>query len=145
MPEDSPELRRRSSRPQAVLLGRDFGLGSVKRIVRARDYGRLAAFGFVLGLLAVIVGLPVISVVTGVAHTAAPKAVIAAVFGGLFLLGCLLLGLGVAISPVDHRLFWYSGGLAELARDEPGPRVVRWADVETVTIIYRDVDDAALS
>jgi hypothetical protein len=143
MPESNREQRRRSRQQEAVLLGGDFGLGAVQKIVRARDYGRLAAWGFLLGVLAVIVGLPVVGVVGGAAHTPTPKEVVAAAFGGLFLLGCLLLSLGVAISPVDQRLFWYSGGLAELARDEREPRIVRWADVETVTVIYRDDDEAA--
>lgn len=135
--------RHRSSRQLARLLGRDFELGAVRAIARARDYGRLTAWGFMLGLFAVIVGLPIASVIGGGVHTPGPKEVVAAVFGGLFLLGCVLLGLGMVISPVEARLFRYRGGLAELARDEPEPRVMRWADVETVTVIYRPVDDAA--
>jgi hypothetical protein len=45
-----------------------------------------------LGFLAVIVGLPVASVIGGSAHTPAPKEITAALSGGLFLLGCVRLG-----------------------------------------------------
>jgi hypothetical protein len=42
---------------------------------------------------------------------------------------------------VTSRLFWYSGGLAEVIGDEPEPRVMRWADVETVSTVFYEGED----
>jgi len=44
---------------------------------------------------------------------------------------------------VTRRLFWYSGGLAELTGDEPEPRIMRWADVQTATTVFYESDETA--
>jgi hypothetical protein len=54
----------------------------------------------------------------------------------------LLFGAGVRRSTVSNRLFRYSDGLAQLVRDEPEPRVARWADVRDFTVFYFEADDA---
>lgn len=136
MPKDTREQPRRDDREVAALVGKNYGLGEVQAITRARKYW-LALWGGLLAFVAGIAGVPVIAGVPGLA-----KVINAAVFGGLFLLGGLILGLGIAWGPVTGRLFWYSGGLAEFADDEPEPRVLRWADVETVTTVYYESDES---
>ncbi len=130
--------RRPRDQEDAVLVGEDFGLGAVRVVARARKYRAVVLWGGLLAFIAAVAGIPAVAGDAGWA-----KVINAAVFGGLFLLGCLLVGAGLARSPVDRRLFWYSGGLAELIHDEPEPRVVRWADVEMVTVFYYESDETA--
>ena len=138
MPEGSRTQRRRDDHEMALLLGGNCGLGEVRVIALARKYW-IAFWGGLLALVAGIAGIPAIAGDAGWA-----KVINAAVFGGLFLLGCLVLGLGIARAPVTGRLFWYTGGLAELTGDDPEPRIVRWADVETVTTVYYEGEETPL-
>jgi hypothetical protein len=131
MPEDSQKQQRHSDQELAASLGEDIGLGEVRLTARARAYRPVAVFGGTLAFVAAVMGLVMADIFTGSA-----KVIDAAVFGGLFLLGCLLLGLGTARSPVTSRLFWYNGGLVQLNSDEPEPHMLRWADVETATVFY---------
>jgi hypothetical protein len=129
MRENSREKQRQSDLELAALLGEDFGLGEVRRTVRARPPVPVAELGGILALGAACAAIPAVFAFDA-------KVINAAVFGGLFLLGCLLAGLGTARSPVTERLFWYDGGTVQLNGDEPEPRVLRWADVETVIYGY---------
>jgi hypothetical protein len=138
MPEDSRGRRRRDDQELARLLGENCLLGEVRVIARGRKYW-VALCGGLVAFIAGIAGIPAIAGDAGWA-----KVIDAAVFGGLFLLGCLTLGLGIAWAPVTSRLFWYSGGLAQFTGDEPEPRVLRWADVETVTTVYYESDESPL-
>jgi hypothetical protein len=138
MPEGSRTRRRRDDHEVALLLGENCGLGEVRVIALARKYW-IAFWGGLLALVAGIAGIPAIAGDAGWA-----KVINAAVFGSLFPLGCLVLGLGIARAPVTGRLFWHSGGLAELAGDEPEPRIVRWADVETVTTVYYEGEETPI-
>jgi len=54
---------------------------------------------------------------------------------------CALLGVGIARSRVSDRLYRYSGGLVQLVRGEPEPRVARWADVRDFTVFYDQTDE----
>jgi hypothetical protein len=124
------EQQRADDRAAAVSVGEEFGLGEVRSITLARSYPPSTGLGVAVAGLSVF-GIPGVVLTAGWA-----QAVNAAAFGTLFLLGCLMFGLGVAGGEVSARLYRYSGGLAEFAGDSPEPRVVRWADVEAVTVTY---------
>jgi hypothetical protein len=135
MPEHSPGERRRDDLEAARRLSEEFSLGEVREIAPAKKY-YVAFWG---GCLAIVTGIAGIPAIAGDAGWA--KVINAAVFCPLFLAGCLTLWLGITRAPVTARLFWYSRGLAEFARDEPEPRVLRWADVETITTVFHEGDE----
>jgi hypothetical protein len=120
----------------ATRLGADLGLGDLRMVLRAHRYGPAPLLGGLLVFVTAIAGPVAI-----VADAGAAQAINTVVFVGLFFLGGLMLGLGIARASVTRRLFLYSGGLAELTDDQPEPRVVRWADVEAVTITYLEREE----
>jgi hypothetical protein len=135
------ERRPVEDRERALLFGAEFGLGTLERVSRSRDFTKSAAWGGLLGIIVFVVGLPVVGGVDGGPNPLAAKVIVAAVAGGLFAACCVLLGVGLARSAVKTRLFRYSGGLAQLVADEPEPRVARWADVRDFTVHYFESDD----
>lgn len=130
------QARPASDQERALLFAQEFGLGTLARASRSRELPKPAAWGGLLAIVLAIFGLPVVSVLPA-------KAVTAVVVGALFAACCALSGVAVARSPVTTRLYRYSGGLAQLAGDEPEPRVARWADVRDFTVHYFEADDAA--
>jgi hypothetical protein len=128
-------------REQALLLGAEFGLGTLAEVSRTRDLPKYALGGGLLGVITVVVGAPVAAGIAGGPYQLAVKAVVAALVGGLFAACCALVGVGLARSTVSNRLFRYSGGLAQLVRGEPEPRVARWADVRDFTVFYHQSDE----
>ena len=137
------ERRRVADRERARLFGEEFGLGTLQRVSRGRELTKSAAWGGMLGVIVLIVGVPVAGGVGAGPNPLAAKVAAAVVAGGLFAACCALLAAGLARPRVTSRLFRYSGGLAQLVRDEPEPRVARWADVRDLTVDYFDAEDAA--
>ena len=139
------ELERRppSDRENAVALGEEFGLGALEQVSRDRDFPRYAAWSGLAGVFIAIVGLPTVAGVSGGPYSPSTKVIVAAVFGGLFLICCLALVSGIVRSAPRHRLFRYSGGLAQLLHGEPEPRVARWSDVGEFTVTYFESDETA--
>lgn len=146
MPEDyqgqqSPEgwaPRPRDDTDEAFRLGARFDLGGLLETAWTGESGTLSSCGGLLAWAAAIGGL-IAWFSTPQTQTAAIAVIAPA--GTLFLLGLLLRRLGLPGSIVRRRLYWYSDGVIELVHDQPEPRVVRWADVETVSISYSEGDD----
>jgi len=129
---DNAERRRRhqQDRAEAARIGQDLGLGEVTAIALYRHW-RL--WMTVTGVCLVIGGpFLALAIAPVSAFTAATRVIIAAVCAGAALLGWRLMRMGVRTRAVD-RLLRYSGGLVQLIHDEPGPRVIRWAEVDSVT------------
>jgi hypothetical protein len=137
------EQRPLGDRDRALLIGAEFGLGTLEQVSRDRKFPGYTVWGFLLGPLVAIVGVPVAAGVARGPHTPATKLVVAVVFGGLLAICCLATGIGVARSEPRNRLFRYSGGLAQLLPGEPEPRVARWADVSEFTVSYFEGEDVA--
>jgi hypothetical protein len=139
------ELEKRSvdDREQARLFGAEFGLGTLAEVSRTRELPMYALGGGVLGSIVVVVGTPVAAGIAGGPYPLAVKVVVPALVGGLFAACCALLGVGLARSTVSNRLYRYSGGLVQLVRGEPEPRVARWADVRDFTVFYHQSDEEA--
>lgn len=139
------ELERRppSDRESAVALGEEFGLGALEQVSRDRDFPKYAAWSGLLGVFIGIVGLSTAAGVSGGPYSLSTKVIVASVFGGLFLICCLTLATGIIRSAPRHRLFRYSGGLAQLLHGEPEPRVARWSDVGEFTVTYFESDETA--
>jgi hypothetical protein len=93
MREDGREQRRRDHHEVALLLGENCGLGELRATALARKYW-VALWGRIAGCRR---GYRGDRAIAGIADWA--KVINAAVFGSLFLLGCLLLGLGIARAP----------------------------------------------
>lgn len=138
------ELERREpagDRELALLLGGEFGLGSLEQVSRTRDFPKYAVGGGLLGVIVALVGAPVAAGVAGGPYALAVKVVVAALVGGLFAACGLLVAVGITRATVSGRLFRYSGGLAQLVGGEPEPRVARWADVREFTVYYDQTDE----
>jgi hypothetical protein len=128
-------------RERALLFGAEFGLGTLAEVSRTRDLPKYALWGGLLGIITVVTGTPVAAGIVAGQYQLAVKVVVATLVGGLFAACCALVGLGLARSTVSNRLFRYSGGLAQLVRGEPEPRVARWADVRDFTVFYHQSEE----
>jgi hypothetical protein len=135
------ERRRVDDLQRARLFGEEFRLGTFQRVSRHRDVASSVLWGGLFGAIVFFGVAPVTIGVDAGPYPLAAKVALAAVFGILFAPCCWLLAVGLARSPVTSRLFVYSGGLAQLSRDEPEPRVARWADVRDLTVDYHDAED----
>ncbi len=135
------ERRHREDLVKAGRLGEELGCGAVKTV--EPGVRPLSAMPLVLGLSLALIA------VTGALHylifppwPAAATVLVPAVF----LLGVLLVPLYVLLSPRKRPagwLSWHSGGLAELIPGEPGPRVIRWAEVDSVTLAFSTDEDTS--
>jgi hypothetical protein len=130
-------------RERALLIGEEFGLGTLEHLSRGRKFPKYSGWGLLLAPLVAIAALPVVVGVAGGPYTLTSKVVVAVVFGGLLAISCLVACIGIARSEVRDRLFRYSGGLAQLAHGELEPRVARWADVTEFTVTYYESEDTA--
>lgn len=135
------ERRPIDDRERARQFGAEFGLGALERVTRSRNLPKHAAWGGLLGVIVALVGGPVAAGVAGGPYPLAVKTVVAVLVGGLFAAACALLGVGLARSRVSDRLYRYTGGLVQLVRGEPEPRVARWADVRDFTVFYDQTDE----
>jgi hypothetical protein len=115
---------------EAVALAEDLGLGEVTTTARIRK--KLPILRWIL--LAIIA--PTVGLLEMLGEAGKARAITAGVFGVLFLLGCFMTFLGYRGGRVTRRLYCHAGGVVEYLPGEPEPRVVRWADVERVTISY---------
>jgi hypothetical protein len=116
-------------------VGEEFGLGTVVSVSRSMDDpSGLSVLGclFILGSL--IIGLPVGIGVGFSSVSPTAKLIVAATFGGMFVLGWPAAAISTRYQVVGNRIALYSGGVAQIRRKEPEPRVLHWADIETVTI-----------
>jgi hypothetical protein len=127
---------------EAARLGAEFGLGEVK--TAARVTVRLGYAQLLTGITLALSGLIAALVDAGVHAPATARLIVLAGAVCAALVGWWLVRLG-ARPRAEDRLFLYSGGLIQLVHDEPEPRVVRWAAVDTVTICFDSVSDESLT
>jgi hypothetical protein len=119
---------------RAERIGAEFGLGPVKTAARYAQAWRAGFFG---GFALAIAGL-VVGTAFGAADVSYPLGALVSVPAGsaaAVLAGGLLTRVSLRPRAV-HRLFWYAGGLAQQDQDEPEPRVIRWAEVDSVTSVF---------
>jgi hypothetical protein len=127
---------------RALQFGTEFGLGTLERVSRTRTLAKHGAWGVLLGIIVVLGGVPLAAGLAAGSGTLAAKVVAAVTVGCLLAASGVLIRIGIARSSVSNRLFRYSGGLAQLVRGEPEPRVARWADVKDFTVTYAEPDEA---
>jgi hypothetical protein len=85
-------------------------------------------------ICSVVAGIPV-GIILGLSSASSiAKLIVVAIFIGMFVLGWPLGAISAVNDVVDNRVALYAAGVAQLRRDEPEPIVLRWADIETVTI-----------
>jgi hypothetical protein len=139
-----PEQLLLDDRARAAAIGEEFGLGTLKQMSWNRKFPRYTFRGVWLIALVVIVGLPTVSAfVVGRQYTLPERVIVVTVAGSLFLTCCLIVVIGITKSEANHRLFLYSGGLAQLVHGESEPRVARWADIREFTVEYDESDDSS--
>ena len=109
------------------------GLGAIEAV--AREFDDRSGLRWIGGC-AVAIGFIGLCVVWPVAAavTASPSVSIGVIFGVVLVVGWPLMAIGKRLATVAARLCLYSGGLARIDRRAAEPVVLRWADVETVTI-----------
>jgi hypothetical protein len=115
-------------------VGAAFGLGALEDALRDLDYPAYTGWGFLLGTCGGAIGLGTILGISARSFALSTKLIVAAAIAGAIAICWLMVGIGAMRARVGRRLFHYSGGLAQLARGEPEPLVLRWPDIETVTI-----------
>jgi hypothetical protein len=116
-------------------VGDEFRLGAIEfvsRTVRAPSWP--SALGCVSITISVLGGVPTAIIVGLSPYTPTTKLIVDAIIIGLFLIGWPLGAIRALHDVVDKRVAVYAGGVAQLRRGEPEPTVLRWADIETVTI-----------
>ncbi len=139
MREAEVDELRRADLAEASRLGEEFGLGTNARVTRVRV--PRAPVSVVLTII-VLVSLVALSFIMAMA-LASSNWVAAVIFGVVAIGGSFaawLLGRHARSQAAVCRFFRYSGGFIQLSSDEPGPRVLRWAEVESVTLVFNDAD-----
>jgi hypothetical protein len=114
-------------------VGEEFGLGAIEAVARTFDDrtglrwtgGIAIAFGF-LGLC---VAWPILA-----GLTMSPSVYVGVISAVVFVAGFPLMVIGKRLATVSARQCLYSGGVARIDRKAAEPTVLRWADVEAVTI-----------
>jgi hypothetical protein len=135
--EAEQERQRAEDLAQADRIGADFGLGELRTTARYKQArsGRIFITGFFVAIAGLVAGVAFGA--ADVRYTLAGAVVAAAASAGAVLLGVQLMRTGLQTRAV-HRLFWYSGGLAQQDRDEPEPHILRWDEVGSVTPLFYD-------
>jgi hypothetical protein len=132
---------RRADLAEAARLGAEFGLGDNAEVARVRvprtPFWLRQTIIWLLSCLVVGFGLTV----AAAAESAWPGDLIAGLltFGGG--LAVWLLGRYGRSLVVWHRIYRYPEGIIQLISSEPEPRALRWAKVDTVTLVFYYPDD----
>ncbi len=136
------EQRRVDDTEEAGRIGALFGLGSVDEVVRQwQDRGGLIGTADFLALGAIVWGVGGTLFLVLPEGPESDKVVFGAFIGGVVVVAALLFVLGERFKVVRCRYFLYSGGVAQLMRRGSEPQILRWADVERVTIATTEDDD----
>src|SRR5215831_8473279 len=131
------DRRRAEDLELAGWIGGEFGLGTIDQVVRQwRDRGRLLTLGWNLVAATLVLGTwgLLVWLQSGDRWTRE-------FIGGIAVLAVLLIVLGERFKVMCCWYFLYSGGVAQVARREPKRRVLRWPEVETVTVILKTDGD----
>jgi hypothetical protein len=126
-------------------VGAEFGLGEIEAISRITEYksheGVVWCIGIGWSLFAL---LPLFEFTDGTPPS--PwifTTVLGVLFGAGFAATWWLVTRMIFTATVTGRLCLYSGGVAQLARGKARPMVLRWGDVEAITIFTANDDDGA--
>jgi hypothetical protein len=137
--------RRRADLAEAEWIGAEYGLGTVDEVIRQwRDRSGLISVANFLFTGAIVWGLGGVLFIVAPSGSGTVKAGFGVFIGGLIAAASLLLTLGERFKAVRNRYFLFAGGVAQLDGRDPRPRVLRWADIETVTITAKKDDDGNL-
>jgi hypothetical protein len=116
-------------------VGAEFRLGEVEFTSHAMEAPSWpGAIGCLMIMASVLGGIPAGIAVGLSSASPTAKLVVYAIFGAMFFLGWPLGAIGVLADVVASRIGLYPDGVAQLRRTEPEPVVLRWADIETVTV-----------
>jgi hypothetical protein len=126
---------------EANRLGADLNLGADARVIRVRIPHSSASRDMSVIMLA---SVSVVTLCLAAGLAAAPNP-LAAVILGVITVACslatwLLVRHGRSLATV-RRVFRYPAGIVQVFPDEPEPRVLRWAEVHTVTLVFNDSDE----
>lgn len=137
MREIEAEELRRAEKAEAARLGGEFGLGDTVGVAWVR-YSRSGYLGVILLASASVFTLIMSLALAGSSATAAVilGALTVAGFAGTW-----LAGRRIRARMVLRRFCWYSGGVAQTHPDRPAPMVLRWPDVDSVTLTFNDADE----
>jgi hypothetical protein len=116
-------------------VGEEYGLGAIEAVTRDLDdptgMRGLGWTAVILAFVGVSLALPIDA---ALAPSSSGVEIIAGICGVLAVAGVPLILIGGRFANVAGRQCLYSGGVARFGRDEPEPKVLRWNDVDTVTI-----------
>jgi hypothetical protein len=134
--------RRRADLAEARVIGEEYGLGAIDEVIRqCRDRSGLIHVADFLFTGAIVWGIGGVFFVVLPSGPESFKVEFGLFIAGTIMLASVLMALGELFKAVGCRHAVYSGGIAQLSRKEPAPRVLRWADVETVTITAKKDDE----
>lgn len=133
------EQSRQAERAAAALLGGEFRLGDNVGVAWVQySLAESARMGVIMLGSATVVAFGVTIAL------AASNAPIAAAILGLITITCVLwarrLSRRIRTQTVRRRFCWFSGGVIQTHPDRP-TRVLRWADVDSVTLTFNDADE----
>ena len=126
---------------EAIRLGEDLNLGTDARVTRVRIPQLNLSRDMSVIMLA---SVSVVTLCLAAGLAAAPNPLAAVIFG-VITVACsvatwLLVRRGRSLATV-RRVFRYPGGIIQVFPDEPEPRLLRWAEVITVTLVFNDSDE----
>jgi hypothetical protein len=126
---------------EAIRLGEDLNLGTDARVNRVRIPQLNVSRDMSVIMLA---SVSVVALCLAAGLAAAPNPLAAVIFG-VITVACsvatwLLVRHGRSLATV-RRVFRYPGGIIQVFPDEPEPRVLRWAEVTTITLVFNDSDE----
>lgn len=120
------------AREQGAALGAEFRLGELVDVAERRYFGPRGCLGVALVVAALGLGLPAGTGVMG----SSVQPVLLVLAGVLAGTSVLLIVTGLRRAETRARVFWYSGGVAQLILGEPEPRVARWGEISEVTVSF---------
>jgi hypothetical protein len=136
--ETRAEQRRRADLAEAHRLGKEFGLDGEAQVTRIMipDYRNAGWMAMLLTM-----GAAAIAAMVGAAAAGAALLAMFFAFVSVVTLGYGGCELRAAWSGATlRRFFRFPGGLVDLRSDEPEPTVLRWPEVDSVTLLFDDSD-----
>jgi hypothetical protein len=117
----------------AAHVGAEFELGGAMGIERWRGNPAVLVLGWLLGAAAAL-GLLIVGVDN---HADGGRPAILGCLAVVLLACVVMIAVGLRRRVVRGWLARYQAGYAQLLATDPGPRVVRWASVDEVTVTFR--------
>jgi hypothetical protein len=135
---------RRADLAEAASLGAEFGLGGNAEVARVRvprtPFWMRQAILWLICCLFVGGGLTI----AALAASAWPGNLIGGLLTSAGIVAVWLLGRHARSLVIWHRIYRYPGGIVQMVSGEPEPRVLRWAEVDTVSLAFYDPDDGPI-